>query len=791
MQSPTENTQQLWRNNIARGLLLFASLLAIYTLSYIGIPYSADEYTMFDSIESFSKRGNFLRTFEYHVEPVFQDENTPGQVGKYEPAQIILGSILYRIAQQISGAGLIHSVWLLNIFITTSTALAVYTLALWRGYSSTVAVLAAYIFGLATIAWHYSQTLFREPLLGLSLLFAFIFATQLRQALQNNKRWHWLLLGLVMAVIVGILTKMASLLALPAIVLVALPFSFRQLLNLRTVLVVGGVLLILAALLIVLGETFDFSDDRYAFRQIYETAVEYTKYENVVESSLAYHFSPTRSFWLFSPALLLSIGGMWRMVQRGEWQLPLGFIATFLLFAASYGVRHGMNWWGGWNWGPRYLLPLVPIAVFLSLPFLDYLLNQSRQYWTKIILALLLLLSVIIQLSGILVPYTNFYTELALQNPEKIVPYQVYANYNWKLSDSLLVYGFEHFNTDVLIWNFAEGGVIIPVIVLVLLLFQAFLFRQVWLSQAQNYRPLYIAVASSLIASMVLLLLTVYAIREDERVYRFGTDMRSMILDLNEIAHQDDVVLLGDGELMIAFMDGFSAPPPVYTLPQPLNFSTITENPPPAEAPTQALLQWAVPNSRGIWYVTSRSSFLPIEQRPIERFLGSEYFWVQEINSGSIRAIYYFTKPSPEGYSTILSTMFGDALQLQGLALDADTPLKAGDILPLSLFWEVQAPLNADYHTNIMLVASNGTVLVEHTGPPQGKTGNMLDWEPGTLYTDHYGILLPEALEPAGYELRLAVYHWQDGSLVLPINALPEDLPWVVLGTIQVRAGED
>jgi hypothetical protein len=62
-------------------------------------------------------------------------------------------------------------------------------------------------------------------------------------------------------------------------------------------------------------------------------------------------------------------------------------------------------WWGGWGWGPRFLVPLMP---FLVLP-LGVLLE--RRAWRWIIGALLLPLSVAVNMLGILVDFNAYLSE--------------------------------------------------------------------------------------------------------------------------------------------------------------------------------------------------------------------------------------------------------------------------------------------------------------------------------------------------------------------------------------------
>jgi uncharacterized membrane protein len=72
-------------------------------------------------------------------------------------------------------------------------------------------------------------------------------------------------------------------------------------------------------------------------------------------------FDDYRGLFFISPVLLLAFAGVRRM-KRGELALLTAVVALFLLAISSFN-----QWHGGWAFGPRYLLPAVPlIALPLS-----------------------------------------------------------------------------------------------------------------------------------------------------------------------------------------------------------------------------------------------------------------------------------------------------------------------------------------------------------------------------------------------------------------------------------------
>jgi hypothetical protein len=71
-------------------------------------------------------------------------------------------------------------------------------------------------------------------------------------------------------------------------------------------------------------------------------------------------FSFNKGIVFYAPLLVLVPVGLWvmRRSQGGEAMLIAGATLAYIcLFAKFY------NWGGGWSWGPRYLMPIVPLLM--------------------------------------------------------------------------------------------------------------------------------------------------------------------------------------------------------------------------------------------------------------------------------------------------------------------------------------------------------------------------------------------------------------------------------------------
>jgi hypothetical protein len=108
--------------------------------------------------------------------------------------------------------------------------------------------------------------------------------------------------------------------------------------------------------------------------------------------------SPAAGLFVFMPVLVLAVAGFPTFLQRhrGEALLVAGLIAVRFAFYSSW-----YGWDGGENWGPRFLVPVLPLLV-LPIAFLPG--------WVRPRLSLSVLggLSFMIQVLGQLVSYHSY-----------------------------------------------------------------------------------------------------------------------------------------------------------------------------------------------------------------------------------------------------------------------------------------------------------------------------------------------------------------------------------------------
>ncbi len=118
--------------------------------------------------------------------------------------------------------------------------------------------------------------------------------------------------------------------------------------------------------------------------------------------------SPGKGIWLYAPPLLLSavLWPRFRQVQPA--------LAIFLALAWAVALPFYGSWWawdGGWAWGPRLLVPLLPLSCLplLTLP------AERRWVWAA---ALTIVSGGLINLLGVLTNPVTHYARLAARHTD-------------------------------------------------------------------------------------------------------------------------------------------------------------------------------------------------------------------------------------------------------------------------------------------------------------------------------------------------------------------------------------
>ena len=322
-------------------------LLAIYWLTASGSFHSVDEHVVFATARNLVYHGRVDQSTLFWGSPYagLSWMGTDGELySKYGIGHSALVVPTIILARVIPGAGLATTTMMLNMVATALTAFFLILTAGRLGYSSRTSVSLGLLYGLATFSWVYAKTMFSEPLVALGWIVAvWLIAPQVT-------RRRALLAGIAMAITVTIR---------PAMVLAAIPFCLLVWERKPSELV-WRVVAFLLPVATVSFSLLAFNWQRFGdpFQFGYSEAFN----GSIVAGVTGFLFSLDRSILIFAPplvGLLWSVPGFIRRHGSLGWKLLVisGFV--FLLYC-MWPV-----FWGGPVWGPRYLLPLLPLLMVL------------------------------------------------------------------------------------------------------------------------------------------------------------------------------------------------------------------------------------------------------------------------------------------------------------------------------------------------------------------------------------------------------------------------------------------
>lgn len=126
---------------------------------------------------------------------------------------------------------------------------------------------------------------------------------------------------------------------------------------------------------------------------------------NPLPGLIGFLASPGKNLWVFNPALLLVPLSLRTFRNQNKDGFTVWLGATLAVFGlyCFWG-----NWWGGWAWGPRHLVPLLPLLV---LPLASVVDSDDRL--SKILLCGLAFAGVIIQGLGAAIDFNDVIMALA------------------------------------------------------------------------------------------------------------------------------------------------------------------------------------------------------------------------------------------------------------------------------------------------------------------------------------------------------------------------------------------
>lgn len=293
-----------------------------------------------------------------------------------------------------------YSLYATNAVIAALLIIAFYAFSRYLRYPPKTAFYSSMVLGLCTICFPYARMFFMHPLTALLLLLLVFYLTKYARRKRTKDVF---LTGLLFALLLltRIDTIVIMMVIIPAFILIGCtPHNFSRKYCLGKYLKDAFILIIP----ITISLTAHLIINHLKFGSLKQSGYEGEGFTTTFSFGLyGLLFSPARSIFLYSPPLILCIAGLKRFFARR----PL--LATIIISVAIIEIfffAKWHDWHGGLSWGPRYLLPLVPLCMlFINEIFLRF---QKYSKFIRSLIILSVLAGLIVQMIGVLTSFSQF-----------------------------------------------------------------------------------------------------------------------------------------------------------------------------------------------------------------------------------------------------------------------------------------------------------------------------------------------------------------------------------------------
>ena len=757
-------------------LLIFAIVTSAYLLTYRARIESGDTLRAMDALTSQSRFGDWLMDESTWFKPplrVRDYHNLPlSNFDVEERLQLNLALPLLQLAEFFPRMGNIHVVWSFNILVTALMAGLIYLILRAFGFADMVGIAVALSAAFATNLWAYSQTFFRESLTGCFLLLA-LYLMQGSRYRAVLPRIFGVIAGFA-ALYLAVETKSSAIVALPAIVVFALPrlrfpgtVSFSDFSRI----LLSGLLISL----LVLAFIEPVADALHGLYPGLNPKQNYLSYALRV-----FLFSPGGSLWGTSPLLLLAIAGAVVLLRQGKHRLVWAICLLTAAYALAHALTTGAHWFGGLSWPPRFLFPVIPVAMLATAPIAEKIMLERNRRLT-LVWVVLLAYGIWIQFSAVslsLVHYGETLPSEAMQLSEWEPGLTNPKYFRWVVLPSRwsdLGIDFVWIRSAFPVWgaSFAAYGILAAIMLRAIVRNP----RARW----RRFTPLL------LMLGLPLLYANLSGVYDLDPVTRSQQQALHDVLDkFAKESESGDVLLLPDrlyGNFVLNHLDSAN-PRPIILPASPAQAASDLQA---AELQSSSPNDWfELPSYRALHHLAGKldrlyllantSPFMSWSFRPYERYLALNYFLLRETELEhadiTVRLLEYSTRhqaPNPLAlyfgeFATDL--IFADHIRLAAFTLPAGQTYRAGESLELSLLWQADRRPQQDYTVAWFLADPAGAIPLAqgHDSAPQAGFALTSTWSADTPIWDNRALRLPQTAAPGEYQIWILLYRYDPES---------------------------
>ena len=365
LERPARSSERFGRDR-RRGIAIGLLLLAVYLFTMGGHTYSIDDEGYLAGARSLLHRTMELDPASDLAGKIAAVPSQDGELTSFAAIGVVIldvpGVVLGRIAswgfpadqrEDVIRFGFLTT----NSVLTALTGMVLFFLCLRLGSSRNAATILALAFGLGTFAWPHSATGFSEPATALMLT----------SAMLASVRW-WSERSLRLAALVGFLvgcaglTRVTTFVFVPAFLLAGLigrqRFNRRETLE-QTLAFAGGFLVPAAAFALNSYVRFGKLSAGYAPLELLTP---------FYEGLFGLFLSPGKGLIFYAPIAIVVLFGL-RLSYLANRRYVLTVSAIMVLHLVVYSRL--VFWSGDDAYGPRYLIPLLPMCIAMLAPVMS------------------------------------------------------------------------------------------------------------------------------------------------------------------------------------------------------------------------------------------------------------------------------------------------------------------------------------------------------------------------------------------------------------------------------------
>ncbi|MGB5217084.1 MAG: tetratricopeptide repeat protein [Smithella sp.] len=364
----------MWFKNWRTEILIFTMMFLAGAAFYHPIEYdnSASRYALLSAVVDYGT----LNIDASHNDTIDRAEWNGHYYSNKAPGASFLGIPVYWILRNLTPLKESRPMACLDMYIirvVTTTLLfallgvVMYRLAQFCGAFPRQAFLMVIAYGFGSIALLHA-TLFSGHQIAASLSF-FSFALLVRSSSNDRKAWieNWgygFLAGLLAGL--AVITDYTAIVIAICLAMYVIPSRFNA--RLKAGFISGAcvcVIILAAYNMACFGNPFSFSYQHLSHEKFREGASHGILGIGLPQAGamIALLLSPSRGLFFIMPVLLLSFWGITYMIVRQKFQREAILISTVFIFSFLF-VAGFYGWHGGWSFGPRYLVLILPFLAF-------------------------------------------------------------------------------------------------------------------------------------------------------------------------------------------------------------------------------------------------------------------------------------------------------------------------------------------------------------------------------------------------------------------------------------------